>query len=312
MSPHAARNRGIVKHKCCPWIPQTWLALGLLLFGIFCMAILQLFPDSIPSYPPECQSLSDLGFSIVPHLNDYMGLLADILVLIVLVSFLVLVPFVLETPQLVIRRWFILLTTLYVLRGIAVIATRYPQLPYKSNVYQPSNPLLGALLIMTGAKTTATDIMYSGHTVNFVLAASFVSRYTRYGVFSMFYWLIAVAGMFALIATREHYTADVFIGFIVTKLAFWCYHLFFDSLYMRFWVSGLHIRDTGGAVIALPAELKGADGASIQVEADMVNPRQVRLGVDYDTGQLVDLVNLQPVSDMRYEIYRWFSWFDAE
>jgi len=288
------------------------MAFGLLLAGVFLMAILQLYPDSIPTYPPECQSLSDIGFSIIPQIDDYMSLLADILVLVTLVSFLLLTPFALETPQLVIRRWLTLLAIMYTFRGVTVIATRYPRLPYKGNAYQPSNPLLGALLIMTGAHSTAMDIMFSGHTVNFVLAASFVSRYTRYGIFSMLYWLLAVTGMLALVATREHYTADVLVGFLLTKLAFWCYHLFFDSLYHRFWVSGLHIRDTGPGAIMLPAELRGADGASLEVDTEMVNPRQVRVGMDERKGHYVNFVNLQPVPAMRREIYRWFSWYDAE
>jgi len=276
------------------------------------MALLQLYPDSLSSYPPECNSLADIGFSIVPHLNDYMGLLADILVLIIIVTFLILTPFVLETPQLAIRRWLILLALLYTFRGIVVIATRYPRLPYKTESYNPSNPLLGALLILVGAHSTATDIMYSGHTVNFVLAASFVSRYTRYGIFSMFFWLVAIAGLVALVATREHYTADILVGFIVTKLAFWAYHLFFDSLYKRFWVTGLRLENTGPVSMAMPLQITDRFGQKLDVDADMVGPGQLYLGLDDTTGGWINVVKFAPALDMRNEIYRWFEWFDFE
>lgn len=300
------------KHRCCPFVKQSWIGLGFLILAIFFMAMLQLYPDSIPDYPEACQSLNDFGFNIIPQLNNEFSVAADVMVIVAIASFLVLTPFVLSNPQLVIRRWFFLLGSLYLFRGLVVIATRYPRLPFKMDKFLPSNPIVGALSILIGAKTTATDIMYSGHTVNFVLTASFVSRYTYYGVFSFFFWIFSVMGMLTLIATREHYTADVLVAFIVSKLAFWCYHLFFDSLYKRFWVSGLELTNTGDVHLTFPIELKDAHGQGLEIEKYMLSDDVIKPGVIRETGQVVEVLRMDPFNGMRSTVYNFLRWLDFE
>jgi hypothetical protein len=282
------------------------------LLAIFFMAMLQLYPDSLPDYPAACQTLDDLGFSVIPQITAGWSVLADVMVLVTIALFLLITPFLLETPQLVVRRWFLLLGSLYLFRGLTVILTRYPRLPYALDKYQPGNPIVGALSIMIGAKSTATDIMFSGHTVNFTLAASFVSRYTWYGMFSFVFWVYNVLGMLALIATREHYTSDVAVAFIITKLAFWAYHLFFDSLYKRFWVPGLELRDTGDVHLMLPAELVDAAGERVPIEKYMIPDKQIFTGTERRSGRAVEVVRFDPADSMRYEIFKYIRWLDGE
>ena len=298
------------RHKCCPFVRQSWIALAFLLLAIFFMAMLQLYVDSLPDYPVEAQPLQDLGFEIIPFVGDSYRIVADIMVLVVIVSFLVLTPFFLATPQLVVRRWLILLGALYMLRGLVLVDDRYPRVPYKLEKYQPENPLLGALSVIAGVHSTATDFMFSGHTVNFVLAASFVSRYTYYGLFSFFFWTLSVVGMLALIATREHYTTDVVVAFVITKLAFWCYHLFFDSVYKRFWVSGLQLTDTGDVHLTMPVSLVDANGVQMEVKKRMVGREMLATGIM--NGRPVDVLQLDPFDDMRYDAFRAVRWLDAE
>jgi len=276
------------------------------------MAMLQLYPDSLPDYPPECQSLYDLGFTVLPQLADSYSVLADVLVLVTIGSFILITIFLLPNPQLIIRRWLFLLASLYLLRGVMVVLTRYPRLPFKMDKFTPSNPIQGAFLIMIGSAKTATDIMYSGHTVNFVLAGSFISRYTGYGVFSFFFWGLSLTGVLALIATREHYSTDVLVAFIITKLSFWVYHLFFDSLYMRFWVSGFTLKDTGPVKLILPAKIVGSYGQEMEIEKEMVSDFAVTEALMARRKRDVKIINFMPVETMRYQLYRMLKWLDFE
>lgn len=303
------------KHQCCPWIIQTWIALVGLVCAIFFMAMLQLYPDSLPDYPEECHPLVDVGFAVIPQLTGSYTVTADILVLVAIVSFLVITPFFLATPQLVIRRWLVLLAALYLLRGFTVAITRYPRLPFKLGNYKPANPILGALSIMVGAKQTATDIMYSGHTVNFTLAASFVSRYTFYGAFSFLFWTLCIVGMLALIGTREHYSADIVVAFVITKLAFWAYHLFFDSLYRRFWAGGLEIQidDPEARYLAMPLTIVDGTGFKLKVTPDMVSDLALLEGHDLEhNGRPITLLQTDPFDGMRGQMYALLRWFDGE
>jgi hypothetical protein len=300
------------RHKCCPFIFQSWLALAYFLICTFFMTMLQLYVDSLPDYSVSVEPLQDLGFMIIPFIGDSMRLIADVMVLIAIVTFLTIAIFMLKYPQLIIRRWLILLGTLFLLRGLVLVCDRYPRVPYKADKYQPSNPIVGALSILAGIHSTSTDFMYSGHTVNFVLAASFISRYTYYGIFSFFFWIYCVLGMLALIATQEHYLTDVITGYVITKLAFWCYHLFFDGIYKRFWVSGVEITDTGDVHLVFPIIMTDAMGSTMEINKKMISDEMIGNGRVSHTGQTVKILRMDPVNEMRYEAYKTIKWLDNE
>ena len=154
--------------------------------------------------------------------------------------------------------------------------------------------------------------MYSGHTVNFVLAASFISRYTYYGIFSFFFWIYCAFGMIALVATKEHYLTDVFIGFVITKLAFWCYHLFFDGIYKRFWVSGVEINDTGDVHLVFPITMTDAKGAKLEINKEMIPDAMIGKGRIKQTGEIVKILRMDPVDEMRYGVFKSVKWLDYE
>jgi len=301
------------RHKCCPFVRQTWIALAFLLTAIFFMAILQLYPDSLHDYPAECQNLTDIGFIIIPQLSDSWTSIADIWVLSTIGVFvLILIPWVLETPQLVARRWMFLLGILYLLRGITVIDTRYPRLPFKGSNFWPNNPIVGAFAIMIGAHSTATDMVFSGHTVSFILIGSFVSRYTNYGWLSYFVWISNILGIIALLAIREHYTTDIIVAIIITKLAFWVYHLFFDSLYKRFWVSGITIEHTGKLDLVLPAQIQDSIGQTLELDKTVLSSSVVENAVLTKNGKSVQVVRFDPFNGARYQLYKVLKWLDFE
>lgn len=303
------------KHRCCPFIRQTWIALAFLIVASFFMALLQLYPDSIDDSLALNVTLPDLGFKLIPQLTDDFSAVGDIWVGVTIGAFLLITIFILDTPQLVIRRWLFLMAILYSLRGLTVITTRYPRLPFKGDRYLPSDPIVGALSIIVGIHSTATDMMFSGHTINFILTASFVSRYTNYGVFSYFYWLSNVLGILALIAIREHYTADIVIAIIITKLAFWVYHLFFDTLYKRFWVSGLDLENTGNINLVLPAKIHDSAGQQINIDGYIVSDMMMKTAINMNNngnGKLIRFISLDPFNGFRYQLYKVLKWLDYE
>ena len=277
------------------------------------MAIMQLYPDSLPDYPAVCQNVSDLGFILMPHLPKGYAHVADIWVLVTIGVFvLVLVPFVLQFPQLVIRRWMFLLGILYLLRGLTVIDTRYVRLPFFADKYQPSNPIQGAFMIMIGAHSTATDMVFSGHTVNFILIGSFVSRYTNYGMLSYFVWIANILGIFALISIHEHYLTDIVVAIIITKLSFWVYHLFFDSLYKRGWVSGLTIEDIGDFKMILPARIIDSEQQTLVIDESVVSNITVQRGILQRNGRNVSYIHFDPFKSYRYQLWKFLTGLDSE
>jgi hypothetical protein len=275
------------------------------------MALMQLYQDSIPDYTGNC-TIVDLGFQIVPQLNDKWSAAADIWVFSMIGVFLfILIPFVLETPQLALRRWLYLLGVLYIMRGLVLIDTRYPRLPFKIDKYEPSNPIVGALAILVGAKTTGRDILFSGHTVNFFLIGSFTSRYTRYSILSYFIWAASLLGCLALLATREHYLADIVVAAIITKLAFWVYHFFFDSLYKRFWSPGIVLEGLETRHVTLPAVLEDSRGQMVTID-EHVPTSLVHYGFKKNGGLTRVLMTDPAVIGRERSFYRALKWLDSE
>ena len=135
------QRRSRRKHKCCNCAAQTAYAIMFLLTSIFFMAMLQLYPDSLPDFPGENVTLPDTGFKIIPQLSDEYTHTADIWILVTIVVFLLMLTFtrIMDFPQLALRRWLILLAFLYMLRGLTIICTRYPRLPFAIEKYHPSN-----------------------------------------------------------------------------------------------------------------------------------------------------------------------------
>lgn len=213
--------------------------------GFFIIVILQnmaqQYPDSQPEYPEECQTLSDLGFDIIPFIGvtwlsesgSDLNSVADIWIVTSIVITVLLFLFVFPYPQLLFRRFLICYGSVFALRALTVMATVYPRLPFKSENFVSSNPLWGAFLILAGARTTARDMMFSGHTSGFILCASFVSHYTSSRLFAIIFWVYNVLGALSLIAVREHYTADVLVAVIISRLIFFLYHVVIEYVPVR-------------------------------------------------------------------------------
>jgi PAP2 superfamily C-terminal len=230
---------------------QTLIALTILLCTALFMMFMQLYTDSIEDYPAECGELIDFGFKVFPYWSN-VSWLADVWVIVSIVIFVVFTLAI--SSELALRRFMLILACLFFCRALIVPTTRYPGLPINANRYRPDNWLAGAILVLIGVHQTATDMLFSGHTANWILTASMMSRYSNYQWYAVVFWIFNICGIVSLIFLREHYLSDIITGVIVSKLAFWAYHLFLDSEYMRYWVPGVYLISYTGEPVTINGE----------------------------------------------------------
>ena len=211
-------------------------------------------------------TLPDLGFDFLPHLSQ--SWLADAWVLVFLavthLRFL-------GTPMgvTIFRRWLFCLGALFFLRGISIVVT---MLPNPLHTCDPTKTLdsieeygyfLSAGRILLGQLVTCSDVLYSGHTVNLTLCALMWNMYShkqgaalftcdpagdaccpdqpaeneaghlvRTTTTKSFAWVYATSGYVMIIATRFHYSVDVFIGLFMC-LFFWKFYHYCTSIDRR-------------------------------------------------------------------------------
>lgn len=287
---------------------QTWIVISGFLIVLFIQNISQQYPDSVANYPEVCQNLHDVGFKLIPYIGMNWNDIADIWIVVSLVIAAILF-FTFDRTQLIFRRFFITYSSIFLLRAITVFVTVYPRLPYETsaNFHAPGGSFLwGSLLILSGVRTTAKDMMFSGHTAGFILSASYVGRYSSNIFLKVIYWVFNILGTISLIAAREHYSADIVVAIIVTRFVFANYHLWLDSEYPRFWNPGIMIETQRPIQIVYPMHLQDSTQRRFNVEPNLVVTRTT-------TGKKSIILNTwQYTSWARYRWYRFWKWLDNE
>lgn len=139
----------------------------------------------------------------------------------------------------VMRRLFLLLGILYLMRSITMYVT---VLPVASQTYYCSPKanvtssflvvrrvlqlLSGFGLSINGQHTYCGDYIYSGHTVILVMSYLVIREYTPKRCY-LVHWtacLCALTGVIMVLIARGHYTVDVLIAYFITTRLFWMYH----------------------------------------------------------------------------------------
>ena len=213
-------------------------------------------------------TLPDIGFDILPMIHDHWwsDVMVGLLVALTQVRFSL-------TPMgaTILRRWAFLLGSLFFLRGISIIVTMLPN-PLKACKSDALDyePFLAAVLILTGQIVTCGDVLFSGHTVNLVMAGLVWQTYSHKAGVQLFkpnvcpaffdpiaalccknrpaenevghlvrattakiiVWIWVTIGMLVIIATRFHYTIDVFIGFCLCLFIWKLYHYYCLTIYI--------------------------------------------------------------------------------
>lgn len=139
----------------------------------------------------------------------------------------------------VLRRIFMILAMLYLMRSVTMFVT---VLPMASTTYYCSPKanttsslvmakrvwklISGFGLSINGKHTYCGDFIFSGHTVVLTMSYLIIAEYSPKRCFPFHWvsWLLSVVGVILVLVARGHYTVDVIIAYYATTTLFWMYH----------------------------------------------------------------------------------------
>lgn len=186
--------------------------------------------------------LWDFGIAVLPVLENtrILEVFAAGFPALVFIRFAVL-PGPFSMRWTILCRMFLLWGILWLLRGIMIISTVLPN-PDQScqpRFANPTNMFLEAFAILW-SDTTCQDVLFSGHAALITLMVLVVMYYSALApwpgcaaspslvswdfLFKSIAFISMVAGYYAIIASKFHYTVDVLVASIVTVLIFAVYH----------------------------------------------------------------------------------------
>lgn len=159
---------------------------------------------------------------------------------ILLFTFLSLIVFFHVHRLVILRRFFLLVGTVFLLRcatmfitSLAVPGKHLSESCVKSlNSTDLEHKLQLAWKITKGfglsvvGVNTCGDYMFSGHTTMLTFFNFFLLEYTpnEWKGFHIITWMLNLFGMFFILAAHEHYSIDVFIAFYISSRLFSYYH----------------------------------------------------------------------------------------
>uniref|UniRef100_A0A182J3Y2 Sphingomyelin synthase-like domain-containing protein n=1 Tax=Anopheles atroparvus TaxID=41427 RepID=A0A182J3Y2_ANOAO len=218
-------------------IGKTLLALVFLALNFFLATVsLSLVHDRVPdrdTYGPLPDAFLD---RVQPQ--DWALDVSEILIMVVVNSCVVLITFH-KHRFIVMRRVFLLLSVLYLMRSMTMYVT---VLPVSSRTYYCSPKsnassagvivkrafqlISGMGLSINGKQIYCGDYIYSGHTVTLVLGYLVISEYSpkRFWPIHWIYWTASLTGVVMVLVAHGHYTVDVLIAYYATTRLFWTYH----------------------------------------------------------------------------------------
>jgi len=191
--------------------------------------------DRLPNmtkYPP----LPDIILDNVPYTPVAFKLsevcISSLLVIVILVVIFHKHRFIM------IRRGCAIMATAYFLRAVSIVLTGlsvpsehtvcipYPEDDIWRKFARAFNNWRGCGMSMMGVQNCG-DYMFSGHTVVACILHFSILEYTPRHLFRLrvFCWTMTLLAMFLILASHEHYTIDVFIGFCITATLHRYYHL---------------------------------------------------------------------------------------
>jgi len=197
----------------------------------------------------ESFELFDLGFAIFPRAKDIIAdLFAFGIVGVTILRFLLT-----RNRFIVLKRYVLLLGTVFLFRGLTIVSTILPQPQRSCMATARGNPFLDGLMILLLQKKTCTDMFFSGHATNMTFAALLWTQFShvypiipltkvdrvlfrgkplmdhfgklrRPTLTKILVWVMVAIGCCFVCATRLHYLIDVIFGIFVSVTVFTLYH----------------------------------------------------------------------------------------
>eukprot|EP01100_Stratorugosa_tubuloviscum_P014009 TRINITY_DN725_c2_g1_i2.p1 TRINITY_DN725_c2_g1~~TRINITY_DN725_c2_g1_i2.p1 ORF type:complete len:393 (-),score=133.25 TRINITY_DN725_c2_g1_i2:85-1125(-) len=175
-------------------------------------------------------SLPDLGFRLIEPAIPELGWFCNFNVGFLI--FLTLFRALYHRNRLdLLRRYFVILSSVYILRALCIISTCLPD-PYPPcKDYQVTSNKSIFLQVFDKIKASfkgegeldCGDVFFSGHTAVLTSCSLLWTHYTTNIIFIIAVWLLSVFTCFCMLAARFHYTIDILFGFLST-IVFWYYY----------------------------------------------------------------------------------------
>lgn len=200
---------------------------------------------------PKVTPLPDLIHDLVPPLTDtkvpYMGGLTlnafPEMIIGVIVGITVIFIAASKHRSFILRRVFVIYASLMALRCVCILITSLPDPHPACQVATPGTHEIAALdlrelvvralvlFVPVGDHFTCGDMVFSGHTMLLMICGMVWHTYYKMvpGVFVINWvkiaiWSLIFLGLFLIVATRLHYTLDVFLAIFLTLTTWGAYH----------------------------------------------------------------------------------------
>lgn len=98
-----------------------------------------------------------------------------------------------------------------------------------------SNPFVSAFLIMIGSNATCADVFFSGHAAMMGLCCMLFtsSMARRLSLLKIIVYIVTFIGWTIIVATRFHYTLDVFYGAVLSIVIWNVYHVIIHANFAK-------------------------------------------------------------------------------
>eukprot|EP00818_Percolomonas_sp_WS_P004163 CAMPEP_0117450064 /NCGR_PEP_ID=MMETSP0759-20121206/8272_1 /TAXON_ID=63605 /ORGANISM="Percolomonas cosmopolitus, Strain WS" /LENGTH=256 /DNA_ID=CAMNT_0005242567 /DNA_START=328 /DNA_END=1098 /DNA_ORIENTATION=- len=133
---------------------------------------------------------------------------------------------------LIIKRYLIIHSILFFLRGISITITILPNPWEQCRADRFDNIFLAPFKVMIGHRRTCYDVLYSGHSCAVTLTTLIWIQYETNTLIQLLWIPVAICGYVVLVATHFHYSIDVMFGAILTLMVWGVYH--YTSRRLRF------------------------------------------------------------------------------
>jgi hypothetical protein len=198
------------------------------------MMLVQIYGDN-ESYNNRSTPLQDTGFSLLNIEKPLPSVYADISVLASMIG-MILYSLVRKECVLVLRRALFTMGMIYLMRSFTLLWTQLPSPnPHCSSMKRTGSAAwITALHAFFSGQVFCSDLIFSGHTASLVTftwitcslsvplpASGSLNRIMRTGVYAtrLLSTVLAMVGIFFILAGRLHYTVDVVAAIIVALLS---------------------------------------------------------------------------------------------
>ncbi|CAF1224416.1 unnamed protein product [Rotaria sordida] len=200
----------------------------------FCSFMITIVDERLPD-PRNFPPLPDLILDNVKQIPWAFSVTEKIIV-IEMVTLITIIVFH-RHRLIILRRLLAIAAALYFLRSLTLVFTSLPVATeitdcrperfssFGARLKKATLIFIGQGMSSFGVKTCG-DYLYSGHTCTLILATHFINEYSprSYRLLHFLSWIMALTGMFFILAGHQHYSIDILVAWVLSSRLFIYYH----------------------------------------------------------------------------------------